>query len=276
MKNLLILLVSLVAICETTTAQNICNRWYIDINYTYLEPLKDFRINGFQRGHGFSIGGYYELTPNAQKATLHTGFRFNRIFGKNAKGRIALADPVGAEAKTKVHNTILDGQALARIIFQPQAKVSPYLGAHGGFRFITGRERLNIVGDYSDYDDKTTNEAISRGNWIWGGNIGGLVRLNSIIDFDIRLSADYSPELEYIDMNSYEEIEDNLIYDFSETKALNLKLHIGIRAKLICRKDPNQRRRSRSRTSSPSHSTKKSKKRKPSKKKRTTKSSSRS
>lgn len=275
MKKLLLLLVSLIVICETTTAQNYCNRWYVDLNYTYLTPLDNFRTGGFKGGHGLSVGGYYDLTPNAQKATLHTGFRFNGTIGKSAKDKITLEDPVDATAKSRVYNTIVDVQALSRIIFQPRGKWSPYIGAHGGLRVTTGHEKLKLIGNYPDYNAKPSSQVISRGNWNWGGNIGGLYQLNSILDFDIRLSADYSPELDYINMKSYEEIGDILIYDFSKTNALDLKIHIGIRAKLVCNRNL-PRNKASSRNSSSNRSTKKRKKRKPSKKKSTPKSSSKS
>lgn len=274
MKKLLILLVSLVAICETTTAQNSCNRWYMDANYTYLEPLQDFKANGFQKGHGASWGLYYDFQPNAQKATFHSGIRLNGIVGKNAKDNIVLADPEGAMARTKVYNAIFDAQAVGRVIFQPQAKLSPYLEGHAGLRISAGHEKLILDGNYDGYDETTSTQVISKGNWNWGGGIGGLIRLHPMVDFDIRLSADYSPELEYINMDTYEKIEDNLIYDFSKTNALDYKIHIGFRFKLGCRKGAS--RKYDNRNHSPNPQSRNQGGRTPSKKKPTSGSSSKS
>jgi len=273
MKKLMILLVSLVAICETTTAQNSCDRWYMDVNYTFLQPLQNFNANGFHEGHGASWGLYYDFKPNAQKVTFHSGLRLNGIVGKNAKDNIALADPVGATAKTRVYNSIFDAQALGRIILQPQNKLSLYLEGHGGLRVSTGHEKLNLQGNYPGYDETTSTQVISKANWNWGGGIGGLIRLHPMVDFDIRLSADYSPELEYIDMDTYEKIEDNLVYDFSKSNALDYKIHIGFRFKLGCKSDSN--RRYDNRNSSPRRSRNRGG-RAPSKKKPGTGSSSKS
>lgn len=236
----MLLICSLIIFCETINAQfdntqyASCSRWYLDANYVFLKPLENFSAGGFHNGHGLSIGAYYDTNPYAQKVSFHPGLRINGIVGKTAKDNILLSDPVDAFAKSHIYNAVIDLQLVARLIFRPRTNFSPYLEGYGGWRVVTGQERLRLIDEYPEYEEITNTEIISSHQWNWGGSIGGLIRIHRNIDVDIRLSADYAPSFDYINMDSYEKIGNDLSYDFSQSHGLNYKIQIGFRFKLGC------------------------------------------
>lgn len=232
---------SLLICCETINAQwASCSPWYLDANYIFFKPLEDFSAGGFHHGNGVSLGAYYDTNPYAQNVSFHPGLRFNGIVGKNAKDEILLNDPVDALANSRVYNAVIDLQLVARLIFRPRTNFSPYLEGYGGWRVVAGQERLKLRDEYPDYEETTTTQVISSHQWNWGGSIGGLIRLHPNVDFDIRLSADYAPEFDYIDMDSYQKFDNDLVYDFSQSHGLNYKIQIGFRFKLGCGREDSQ------------------------------------
>lgn len=242
MKKLLLLFAFAGLFAQNASAQNHCDRWYIDANYAFLKPLQEFKTGGYHHANGGSMAGYYALIPHYQNVAFHTGFRLNAFIGKNQKDRITLADPEGARAKTRVYNGLVDLEVLARIIALPDSKISPYFEGFGGVRLSAGHERLNLIGNYAGYEDVTSTQVVSNLNWVLGGGAGLLIKLNDVLDLDLRASLDYSPKLKYIDINSYEKVEDNLVYDFSTTEALDYNLRIGIRVKIGCDNESSSRR----------------------------------
>ena len=237
----MLLICSVMIFSETIHAQYAsCSRWYLDANYIFFKPLEDFSAGGFHHGHGFSLGTYYDTNPYAQNVSFHPGLRLNGIVGKMAKDNILLSDPLDAFAKSRVYNAVIDAQLAARLIFRPRSNFSPYLEGYGGWRFVSGQERLILTDDYPDYEETTNTQVVSSHQWNWGGSIGGLIRIHPNIDFDIRLSADYAPSFDYINMDSYEKQSNDFSYDFSQSHGLNYKIQIGFRFKLGCAQEDSQ------------------------------------
>ena len=238
---------------ETIHAQyTSCSRWYLDANYIFLKPLEDFSTNGFHHGNGLSIGAYYDTNPYAQNVSFHPGLRFNGIVGKMAKDEILLSDPFDAFAKSRVFNAVIDAQLAARLVFRPRTKFSPYLEGYGGWRVITGQERLKLIDEYPDYEETTNTQVIDSHQWNWGGSIGGLIRIHPTVDFDIRFSVDYAPSFDYINMDSYQKQGNELNYDFSQSHGLNYKIQIGFRFQITCDDDDEEEDYNDECTSSPS------------------------
>lgn len=243
MKKLLFLFFFLLYSSQFILAQKNCDRWYFGANYTFLQPISEFADGGFNYGNGVTFDVFYDLSPNQTKVAFHSGLHIGAIIGKGKKDKITLADPAEAAAKTYLYNAIFDVKLLGRVILFPQVKWSPYVEGFGGLRTSAGHERINLIGTHLGYEDVTSEQVVSNVNWVFGGAAGILFRLSSRVDLDLRASFDHSPKLEYINMDSYEKIEENLIYDFSKTSGTDYTLHIGFRVKIGCDNSSNQDRK---------------------------------
>jgi len=241
MKKLLLLTFTLFT--TSLLAQKNCDSWYFDANYVHLRPMGEFSDNGYKRGNGISFGVYYDFFPRAKSITFHGGGRMNAIFGKIRKDNITLASPANARAKTQVYNAIFDAKILGRFIFTPHSRFNPYLEGYAGFRASAGHERLKLKNSHPDFDNSTSEQQVGSANWVLGAGGGLLYHLNPKVDLDVRVSYDTSPQLKYIDMNSFEKIGDDLTYDFSESAAEDIKIHIGFRFKLGCTRTVNSKER---------------------------------
>ena len=239
----------LLTMANSILAQRACDRWYFDANYTFIQPLGAFETNGFHQAHGVSFGVYYDLTPYNQKINFHLGGRVNAGFTKGIRNNITLADPEGAIGKTSIYNALGDFKLVGRAIFLPQQRIKPYLELFAGGRVAAAHETLKLDGFYIGYEEKNSEQLISGGSGVIGAGGGLLIKIHDVIDFDLRLSYNHATNAEYVDLDSYLKVNDNLTYDFASSEAKNYALHIGFRFKLGCGRDDrgyeqNDRRRS--------------------------------
>ena len=227
----------LLTMATSMLAQRNCDRWYMDANYTFIQPLEELATNGFHQAHGASFGVYYDLRPYNQKINFHLGGRVNAGFTKGIRDNITLADPEGAIGKTSIYNALGDFKLVGRAIFLPQQRIKPYLELFGGLRVTTAHETLKLDQSYIGYEEKTSTQVISKGSGVIGGGVGALIKIHEMVDFDLRLSYNQAKQAEYVDLDSYLKVNDNLTYDFASSEAKNYALHIGFRFKLGCGRD---------------------------------------
>ena len=237
MKNLILPFLFFFSFIQFATSQENCNRLYFGANYVFFQPLQDLEAGGFNNGHGVSFDIFYNLSPAAKNTAFHIGLRANTVIGNSSDSGLAeLAEPEGANGSLKVYNAIGDFRITGRSIFIPNKRISPYLEASIGWRISAGHEKIELNDNYPGYEPTISNQVISRGNGVVGGGIGTLINFHPKIDLDLRFTADYSPELEYININSYENDDINVNYDFSTSSAFNYNLYIGLRIKIGCEK----------------------------------------
>ncbi|HHH50039.1 MAG TPA: hypothetical protein ENK52_03565 [Saprospiraceae bacterium] len=253
MKRLLMLFLGMVCLGQSIFAQNNCDRMYIGGSYTFLQALSDLKTGGFYQGQGVSFDLFYALNPYDANWAIHAGLRLDGVAGKSIKTNITLADPENAVAESKIYNSIFGAKLLLRGIYRKYERFSPYVEGFGGFRATAGHERLDLKKNYPGVEKLTTKQLVDQANWVVGGSVGVLLKLSPRIDFDLRASLDYSPELSYINMDTYQINEDDISYQFSKTPGLDYSLHVGFRIKMDCvrhtgvRRHPNPRARKNNR-----------------------------
>lgn len=245
MKNLKIVctVFCLLIMANSIFAQRACDRWYFDANYTFLQPIEILETNGFRQVHGASFGVYYNLNPYNDKITFHLGGRINGGVTKGIRDNITLADPEGAIGKTSVYNSIADFEFVGRAIFLPQQRIKPYAELFGGLRLTAAHETLELNNSYVGYEDKTSTQVISEGSGVVGGGIGALIKITDIVDFELRLTYSQAKNAEYVDLDSYLKVNDNLTYDFAKSESKNYGLHVGFRFKIGCGSNDRRGRR---------------------------------
>jgi hypothetical protein len=208
-----------------------CDRWFLDGNYQFLLPVSDFKDGGFSNGHGASMGVYYNLSPYATKVRTDIGFRINGIIADGYKEEVTLLEPAGAAANVKIYNTIFDLKLVGRMNFNPQAKLSFYLDGSAGMRINAGHKRYTLMQSVSGFDDTSSDQISSSVGPVLGLGGGLLYKISDRVDLDFRVSGDYAPSSQYIDMNS---ITNPSNFGFSNTDGLNLNFQIGFRVRMGC------------------------------------------
>lgn len=251
MKRLLFILIAILSFSQSIFSQSNCDRWYIGVNYTFLQPLSDFKSEGFQQAHGASFDLFYALTPYDRNFDIHAGLRLNGIVGKNIKNNITISDPAFALAESKIYNSVFDAKLLVRGIYRKYERFSPYVEGFGGLRAVAGHESIELQQNYSGYEKNSSVQLAGQANWVVGGSVGVLLKITPKVEFDLRAGLDYSPEFEYINMDTYQINENDITFDFSKTPGIDYTLHVGFRFKLDCRR--NVRNNNYPRTRSPRH-----------------------
>ena len=246
MRKLIYILIGLFSATFTLSAQH-CNKWYLDGNYQFLMPLGEFKDGGFSNAHGASMAVYYDLNPTNTNLNLHLGLRLNALLANGYKGTTTLIEPAGAAADIKIYNALVDFKFVGRVIFKPASVMSFYIDGGVGLRINASHEKYNLNTPVNGFEESSSEQVNSKLSPVFGLSIGALYKISDRVDLDFRISGDYSTHAEYIDMNS---VLSSLTYQYSNTNALNLSLHLGFRVRIGC--ENNQQRNKTQRRSSSS------------------------
>ena len=172
-------------------ALNASAQMTIGLHGKYFAPANEFADSNYNDGGGFSFeihsNDLLRKTPLNNKIGLQLGGFLDFAFAGHRKFDIVLNTPNSDPGILKASNSHIGLLADARLLFNPNGKLIPYVSAFAGPRFFITSEEISAKGNLWGFEESTSNNIRTGSTFHYGFSLGAMYALTKGVYLDGRV-----------------------------------------------------------------------------------------